>query len=466
MNYEFELTEDNLKEALKSNLLNRNTKINNLLKLVNNLSRNTIITIDGAWGTGKTVFVKQIETLSKSNLFSEQDIKTISGIDKVVLDKFNENHAVYYYNSWENDLHKDPLQSILLFLLNELPKNKDIIVDFNKLKKMLPSHMLKIAGGIGSGVLTGINDKIEKTIGINCKKTIGATVDLVKGIEDLEDYESLAENIITINEVKEAINNLIDNLIKEDKKVVIIIDELDRCRPDFAVQLLEVITHFYNNDKLIFLVSSNNEQLSHTVSKFYGTKFDGYGYLNKMFNFIITLEKINPVNYAQMILNTSLSSQGKWKERMWLAVIEYNDFSMREMGRYLYYQEILEKYYNTIEIDDIHLMKYVFLPYCFGLKLKDIAKYNDFLIGNGINEFINGIFENNICKDLVEDILDNDRNPKLIKVGEEAIKLDEYVKNIYASYFNGNLQDKYRVQQIKNSFVDILSLISDYSKFD
>ena len=53
-------------------------------------------------------------------------------------------------------------------------------------------------------------------------------------------------------------------------------------RVEELADMIEVIKHFYTNDKMVFLLGINNEQLSHTISNYYGVKFNSYGYLNKI----------------------------------------------------------------------------------------------------------------------------------------------------------------------------------------
>ena len=103
--------------------------------------------------------------------------------------------------------------------------------------------------------------------------------------ENLNSFEDLANSIITVEEKQQALNKLFNKIINSDERVLLIVDELDRCRPSYAVELLEALKHFYNNSKLSILVVTNNRQLSYTIKKYYGNDFDGYGYLNKIYDY-------------------------------------------------------------------------------------------------------------------------------------------------------------------------------------
>lgn len=430
MNYEFELTEDNLKESLKKDILKRNTKINNLLRLINSLTRNTIITIDGAWGTGKTVFVKQIETINKCDFNENGKEIVLRNIDKLVKETFNSNHIVYYYNAWENDNHNDPLLSIIYKLINDFPKFKNITTDLKSNK-----------------------------IPINLKEFLKTWSQGLIQATEVQTLEELVNDIYTVDEQKQAFNNLLNSIIPNGKKMVIIIDELDRCNPKFAIDIIETIKHFYDNNNIIFILSSNNEQLAHTVSKFYGNNFDGYGYLNKIYNFIVSLEKVNPVSYVTLAFEENLGST--YFDTIALAIFEYYDFSMREIGRYMYYMKTLSSYYHSSDgFRENTFVKCVFLPYCLGLKLKNIKKYNDFINGNGINDFILFLNNNVNCQQISNDIYE--REVKEEKRNE--MQLNDYVKDIYNKYFTNVNSGNYNIQIVRTNFLDVLSLISNWSE--
>ena len=64
-------------------------------------------------------------------------------------------------------------------------------------------------------------------------------------------------------------------------KVIIFIDELDRCKPTYAVKLLERVKRYFNGDNYISVYSINMQQLQHTIKKFYGVDFDAHKYLDR-----------------------------------------------------------------------------------------------------------------------------------------------------------------------------------------
>ena len=197
MNYDFELNDEQLLNCIKYNKLNRNTKINNLLKMINLLKRNTIISIDGNWGCGKTVFVKQIELINKLYIKDNANLGNETSLDEKVIDKFNENHMVYYYNAWENDNHIDPLKSIIYKIINDYPTEQAQTFDGNI---QIPLNFKEFFKSISQNLID---------------------------IDKVESFKDLVANIYTVEEQKEALNNLLNSILPENKKIVMIIDELD-----------------------------------------------------------------------------------------------------------------------------------------------------------------------------------------------------------------------------------------------
>ena len=70
----------------------------------------------------------------------------------------------------------------------------------------------------------------------------------------------------------------------EHPLLVVMIDELDRCRPSYSVELLEVAKHLFSVDGVLFVIAVNRAQLAHSIHALYGTGFDARGYLGRFFD--------------------------------------------------------------------------------------------------------------------------------------------------------------------------------------
>lgn len=353
--YELIPDDDNIEATINEDLLGRNKKLINLMKLLNNINENFLMSIDGEWGTGKTFFVKQLKYICE-NAENIEYIKNHKDYEKIL--QFSNKYLPIYYNAWENDNHGDPLESIIYNILDQYPQYRKEIEN---------------PEGMFSSVKTILLNIIDKgSFGIISKECF----------EQLNSFEELSKNILTVEEIIGAVNELFNKILNDDSRLLLIIDELDRCRPDYAVKMLETLKHFYNNQKLTIVVVTNNKQLSYTIRKYYGNEFDGYGYLNKIYDTVITLKTENLDNYlkrhCQIINSTYLP------ENMSALLFNLLHFSYRECNKYMSMYRIVEPYTNYQ--NDFNRNRYIFeadmlLPIALALKIKNIEEYNRFING-------------------------------------------------------------------------------------
>ena len=94
----------------------------------------------------------------------------------------------------------------------------------------------------------------------------------------------------------------------EVKPLVIVIDELDRCRPTYAVSLIEKIKHLFSAKNIVFVLVLNLQQLEESIKGIYGQNIDAHTYLQKFINIETTLPK--------KIEDRSLSDLGKYAEKL------------------------------------------------------------------------------------------------------------------------------------------------------
>jgi len=349
-------------ETLLKDPLGRNEQMNTFLGLLNSITKNATIAIDGDWGSGKTIFVKQIEYLSR---------KSSEGIDMLsdtTIESFRKNYDVYYFNAWENDYHKDPLQSLLFSLINDTWSLREKVGDkVVKLTKGLKRSITKVA-----------------TLGV---------ID-AEQIDKAENISSLAKDINTASERKQAVDDILKNYLDiTGKRLLFIVDELDRCRPTYAVNLLEVVKHYYNDERIVFLLSTNNQQLSHTIRKVYGQSFDGPAYLNKFYDLIFNLPDLEPKSYIKYL--GYKTDGGYWKDTAPIEVVEFLGFNIRQINRYYSSLKLIEDFFETTNmfVDDDYshqLVKFVLIPLAYGLRIKSSDEYDKFVSGKSkalIQEF-------------------------------------------------------------------------------
>ena len=345
-----ELEDKHILEHLRNNTILRNNQLSMLVKLLNSLKESTVLAIDGAWGSGKTVFVKQLLMLSDSTIQGYGH----NNLDENVINLLREKQKTFYFNAWEYDYLGDALSAMLLKLIAD----DDESLNVASIKKAV--SMINISAGLKN--LT--HDFID--VDNDTKKA-----DLVKAVKD------------QVNRHK-AVNEFIDKLKGDSERLIFVIDELDRCRPSFAVELLEVIKHYFMRDDVTFIITTNINQLSHTIKKYYGGSFDGYAYLNKFFDFIFGLRKVGIEEYARVALDWDVQ-YGIVADRVACDAIKYYGFEMREINSYrsslLIVIRFLARDNNWDE--SRYLMQLIFAPLALALRIKDGALYKQFISGHG-----------------------------------------------------------------------------------
>ena len=127
-------------------------------------------------------------------------------------------------------------------------------------------------------------DSNQSDYAVNRQRDIGnaaaAVADAVTGRDISTALKSLrgTDQLAIIKEkesIKELVKDFLDALINErGDRLVIFIDELDRCKPDYALSLMERIKHFFDDERVTFVFAVNLSQLQHTVKSYYGSEFD------------------------------------------------------------------------------------------------------------------------------------------------------------------------------------------------
>lgn len=278
-----------------------------------------VLNLNGPWGTGKSHFMRRLYT----SLLSRR-------------------HPVIYIDAWESDFSKDPLTVVTSELLSQLMLMNDSIGQHTGTLKQLFGKALK---GTIYGSAGFITHKLlgDASIGIEPVKA------LLEEPSHEEFLDQLTSNyqgqVAAIEEIRKQLSALAETLranYSAELPVVVLIDELDRCRPNYAVEMLEVVKHFFNTPNLVFVIASDTEQLTHSISMLYGDSFDSKRYLKRFFDREARLPIPNKAQYIQAL--------------------------QLDTGRY----------FNSLTLAPVHLDENSYLPYLtciidsFNLEIRDI----------------------------------------------------------------------------------------------
>jgi hypothetical protein len=207
-------------------------------------------------------------------------------------------------------------------------------------------------------------------------------------------------------EIRKKFNEFIDKLLEDRAdKLILFIDELDRCSPLFAVRLLERIKFLFDHERVILVFSTNADQLSFMVKKMYGQCTDGHAYLQRFYDMKFTLPDATE-KYAKALL-AKAGNLNDWYGYNLLNVLKDNSCSLRDVNRY---QQELEtglegllrrnSHLNAgfIEEDDRRFLLYIILPVLLFIKVTDGQAYTEILSGKGEKQFAGYLSDNVMFK--------------------------------------------------------------------
>lgn len=254
------------KNPFKNDLLGRKEPVEVLTCLVGSLEGPCVLAVDSAWGNGKTTFLNMWE--------------------KHLL---NQKFPVVKFNAWETDFSDDPFVALSKELVDGL---KDFTTtsrrqEIEKGAKKVLQETLPILTRLGASIIPGVGTEIGKVVESYVSSYVG-------GKDSVRDFRATLEG--TAKVVSESTGG---------KPVVVMIDELDRCRPSYAVELLEVAKHLFAVDHIVFVLAVNRSELAHSIKALYGGNFDAQGYLRRFFDLDFRLPAPGRVNLIDHLLMTT-----------------------------------------------------------------------------------------------------------------------------------------------------------------
>ncbi|PML06377.1 KAP family P-loop NTPase fold protein [Vibrio lentus] len=245
-----------------------------------------VLNINGAWGTGKTVFLKQMY----SNL------------------RFKHEYPVIYIDAWKSDFSNDPLLVVISEMIEQFKLLNPTINAADKeqeLLKVLGKYSKKLWNVTAIGVGNYVSEKLDNATVVDLAKiaTFKDEEEVVVGRNLTDNYKN---QLSALNDCKLALTHYVNCFPEGKRKVFVLVDELDRCRPTYAIEMLETIKHFFSLDNYIFVVATDTNQLSHSINAVYGSNFDGTEYLSRFFNRSAALPEPNKGLFAKLLVKDTL----------------------------------------------------------------------------------------------------------------------------------------------------------------
>lgn len=374
--YSSDFSAESLRKGYINNILERNTYIHNFILMLLNIEKGGVIAIDGEWGSGKTYFVHQVKWLLDSASENiDDDIKTVLNSTSPKLDNIiGHKYKLFYYDAWKHDKSNNPFFTLL----------RSMILTFGGI-----DYFKKEMGFIKS-LLKGASHIVKGVTPIDVESIFEGTKTLC-GINDEDQFSELE----FIEQMDVQVNSFLDYICEgQYEKLVIFIDELDRCKPSFAVELLEIIKHYFNHDKVIFVLSTNLSEFQHCIKQYYGEGFNGWKYLDRFIDLRLTLPTISTEDYYKYLWQKTGTDR---IDDISIVCAQYFGFNLRDIQRYnqqvniAFHSYINNIYQNNDFSEEIDSLYAVFTPILLALKLYSVEVFKDFISGKKreiINELL------------------------------------------------------------------------------
>lgn len=413
-----------LLETLEKNIIGRNTEIINFIRLLDSIKSNFSIAIDNDWGTGKTFFVKQVKMiLDAYNEHSyDYELSNLERIKNVIDIKNIDLHLAVYYNAWENDNQKSPLLSLIYEII------KVAKIDINKTDISINKEKI---------IKDGLSAIVKHFSGIDIKE-------LLKCVET--EAKDIFKEIKGQKSIKEQVDNILNNLLLEHgERLVIFIDELDRCRPTFAVELLEQIKHYFDNDKITFVFSTNIKQLQYTIKKYYGEAFEAKRYLDKFFDLTVSLNEVNVIEYFNFV-NEDLRDD--MYDYVCKEIVKEYNFTLRDIIKFTQINKICienlrknqNKYLYLNKSCNIYILISI-LSIMIGLKIKRYDQYEDFITGKDSTPLITILSKSEWIAYGIDKLLSEKE-----KSSKDINTIKEKLESMYKAIFIEKYRDKHSIK--------------------
>ena len=229
-----------------------------------------VLLIDGKWGTGKTTFIRMWAASLRNN-----------------------GRTVVEVNAWAGDYADAPFDDIARQFGRGLREHKK---SFGRWTRVVASTVGPLMIGMSSVPwLASLAAKFDADV-------VASIVKLLQALQRAARSDQFPER--RMRRLKKQLAGVAKYYWKRRRKsIVLVIDELDRCRPDYALRFLETIKHVFEVPHVTFVVAANAQELGKAVKGVYGESFDGEEYVERFFDIWLPLPVGDRRNFVERCLD-------------------------------------------------------------------------------------------------------------------------------------------------------------------
>lgn len=259
--------EQTREQPLGPDALGREKYLRNIISFAESANEPLVIGMPGPWGCGKTTL--------------------LTGLDRILT---SDGSAIIfvYFDAWKYDFLSDPIEGLLEALNDRIPRasqdQSGVLARLGKFASGLTRRFAAPISGIAAGAASAAVGAQLEVAGVSGAATAAAVENLVGRAEGAME-SSLRRDVSS--EFSLTLTELVESLPGSESgcKLIFAIDELDRCRPDYALKVLERIKHYFFVQRAIFLIAYDPEYLGCAAKAVYGASFDADRYIRRFIDF-------------------------------------------------------------------------------------------------------------------------------------------------------------------------------------
>lgn len=205
--------------------------------------------IDSEWGAGKSWVLTELESqLTAGN---------------------KNKYLIFHYKAWENDFYDEPLVAILSVIISEIEKiyKKEQVIDGINAKLAASALFL-----LKNLAISFVNTKVKDKIGIDFKDIVDDLKNIKQAKAKLKNVEKQVDTFLPLKNGIETIKNQLTEFSKY-ATIIFVVDELDRCLPEYAIKVLERLHHVCNKMPVIQILAIDKKNLADSIAKVFGKDY-------------------------------------------------------------------------------------------------------------------------------------------------------------------------------------------------
>lgn len=263
-------------EPFRNDALERRPTVEFLVGLIERAGGPFVLALDSPWGTGKTTLVRMLETELKRQEFS-----------------------CIYFNAWQVDYVTDPLVALVSAIdqleLGSTGAAATFKEHLSKARRVTSLVAKRTAVAAAKALTVGALD-LEEEIEAAAAELAGDSVNDI--------VEAFQKEGVLLEKFRGELEKAVEQLPALGKKptLVFFVDEIDRCRPTFSIELLERVKHLFDVPNILFVLSLDKAQLEAGIAAVYGQDINAPEYLRRFIDLEYAVPTIKTKKFVESLL--------------------------------------------------------------------------------------------------------------------------------------------------------------------